>query len=302
MMINRDLLDWQNRWTKCKEGKTGKDRQTKQTRGRRSPNDAQQLPSFEVHVMALKSDWVGRRCRMCVCVCVSVWTFHVTSAARWEGFAVRLHQSLLCPHRPMLGTVPRYQHARVPKPCCLFSPSFFLCLLFPSLPPPDTLLFSLLPPHAFLLFPVCYSSSFLTSRLPPLCHCFSLRSVVQHVSPVRRTWRLMLVPLKRFGGLNLFQVFLKEWSGWGTGSDMTAQQESLFGLVSDEDTFIQPRDYTHTHTPTLFVSEHMGFSQSPPPTFPLSAALTFGPSVQWKAFWWTACADTVNWCHVWFHF
>lgn len=171
----------------------------------------------------------------------------------------------------MLGTVPRYQHARVPKPCCLFSPSFFLCLLFPSLPPPDTLLFSLLPPHAFLLFPVCYSSSFLTSRLPPLCHCFSLRSVVQHVSPVRRTWRLMLVPLKRFGGLNLFQVFLKEWSGWGTGSDMTAQQESLFGLVSDEDTLIQPRDYTHTHTYPLCLWTYGLLTEPPPHVPPLSS-------------------------------
>lgn len=98
----------------------------------------------------------------------------MTGAARWDGLAIRLHQSLLCPHRLMLGPSPRCRRAQVPKsPAVCSRPPFPLppvSLSAPSLAPlPDALLFSLLPPHAFLLFTVCYSSSFLTSRLPPRC-------------------------------------------------------------------------------------------------------------------------------------
>lgn len=123
----------------------------------------------------------------------------MAGAARWDGLAIRLHQSLLCPHRLMLGPSPRCRHAQAPKsPAVCSRPPFPLppvSLSAPSpAPPPDTLLFSLLPPHAFLLFTVCYSSSFLTSRLPPRCRRRLLpRSVVQHVSPVRKARCLMFV-------------------------------------------------------------------------------------------------------------
>lgn len=64
----------------------------------------------------------------------------------------------------------------------------------------------------------------------------------------------------------------------------------------------QPRDYNPSHTHLLSLSLNIWVSLTASHMFPFSVALTFRPSVQWKAFWWTACAGTVNWCHVWLHF
>lgn len=119
-----------------------------------------------------------------------------------------------CPRRPAPGPAPRCQRAGVPKPCCLFSPSFFSpppppFLFSPSPPSPDSLLFSLLlsPCFSRLLLLIFFSPH-------PLCHRFSPRSLVRHVSPpppslVRVVWCLIFLPppLKRFGGLAFFQVF-----------------------------------------------------------------------------------------------
>lgn len=251
MMINRDLLDWQNRWTKCKEGKAWKTVR-KIDEGSREPHlcttTAQLWGPCDCTEKWLDGSKMWDVCPWGPGACVSVWTFHVTSTARWEGL-------LLCPRRPMLGPGPRCRRAGVPKPCCLFLPSFFLCLLFPSLPPPYTLLFSRLPPHAFLLFPVCSSSSFLTSRLPPLCHCFPLQSVVRHVSPVRRAWCLMFV-LKRFTDLNSFQVFkmIRYRSGRLVGD--TVGFDSAAGIPFRTCWCLT----SHAHSPALFASEHMGLS------------------------------------------
>ncbi len=85
--------------------------------------------------------------------------------------------------------VPARQSAK--HPAVYSRPPFSSASLFP-LCPRLTLFCSLsFLPTPFLLLPVCYSSSFLTSRLPALCHRFWLRSVVRHVSPVRRIWSLI---------------------------------------------------------------------------------------------------------------
>lgn len=100
---------------------------------------------------------------------------------------------------------------RSAKPCCLFSPSFFplspfslsalarlssLPSLFCSLPT----LFSPLSRLLLLIF----------SHLPPPTPLPSLLAPVScstRLPPVRRVWCLVFfVPLKRFRGLNLFQV------------------------------------------------------------------------------------------------
>ncbi len=242
--------------------------------------------------------------------CVGVWTFHVTSAARWESLAIRLHQSLLCPHRPMLGPTPTCQRAGAPNPAVCSRPPFSLCLPFSS--PPSLCLFSFVlspsSPRFSLLFPVCYSSSFLTSRLPPLCHRSSPRSVVQHVSPVRWLWCLIFfVPLKRFRGLNLFKVFILIYTRVKLKRvrfDSTAGIAwiLLFRTMSHihQDNPIQPRDYTHTHTHTQTDTHLLDIwaSHTASHMFPLDRAKRAAKGFLIDCLCWY----TVNWCHVWLHF
>lgn len=144
-------------------------------RGRRSPTNA--LPSFEVHVTTLKSDWMGWKCR--IRVLGSLVRASVSEHFMWHrqhsGKALQSVGISLYFAYTNRG-LDRLQGVCVlvsQKPAACSRPRFSSAS-FSISAPPDSLLFSLLPPHAFLLFPICYTSSFLTSRLPPLCHCFSL--------------------------------------------------------------------------------------------------------------------------------
>lgn len=221
----------------------------------------------------------------------------MTSVARWES---RLHQSLLCPHRPKPGPSPRCQRARVPNPAVCSRPPFFSTSLFPLRPRPTlltafSLLFSLLPPHTFLFFAVCYSSSFLASRpsaTAPRCgQLFNTspprqEGLVSDFCSPEEIWRSNPLSSIFYFFLIYSRVKLKGKKGRG----LTAQQESLlsfpriplFRTVSHihQEAQLPRRPHTtqrlHTHSPSLniwasYTASHM---------FPLSAPLTFGPSVQ----------------------
>lgn len=94
----------------------------------------------------------------------------------WESLRICLNQSLLCPHRPMLGRSPARRSAKTTtttkKSCRLFSPSFSSPAPF-SLPRHLPTLCSLFFLPTFFPPPVCCASSFLTFP-----HCLSLWSVV----------------------------------------------------------------------------------------------------------------------------
>lgn len=186
------------------------------------------------------------------------------------------------------------------KPCCLFSPSFFLYLPFPSPPSPHSpyclLSFVLSPSSPHFSF-LCRLLLLIFSSLPPLCHRSSLRSVVQHVPPRQEglvsdfcspeeIWRSNPLSSIFYFFLIYSRVKLKGKKGRG----LTAQQESLlsfpriplFRTVSHihQEAQLPRRPHTtqrlHTHSPSLniwasYTASHM---------FPLSAPLTFGPSVQ----------------------
>ena len=210
---------------------------------------------------------------VCVCVCVNVWTFRLTSAARWES--ISLHQSLCCPHRPMLGPKPMCQCAGMPKPA--------VSSRSPSPSPLPSLFCSSL---AFLLglsllFPVCCSSSFPTS----LCHLLltAVRSPPPPPPPVRWVLCLIFVPRERFRGLTRFPVILLMHTGVIIQTAQLWQHgmESLWSsnpVVSDNVTHsLEGRvtrtppynlgithTLTHTYTHTFPVSEHMGFLHSLP--------------------------------------
>lgn len=179
-----------------------KDRQNSRWGEEGASPTRRRLPCLEVHhVTAIKSGWMGRKCGMCAAETLvrASACEHFVWHRQHGGKALRS----VCINRYSAHTdqwLDRRQGASAPEcqnPAVCSRPPFFLCLSFLSPPSPGSLLFSRLPHHVFfLLSPVCYSSSFLTSY--PYCRRFSLRSVVQHVSPIRRVWCVIFVPLKRF--------------------------------------------------------------------------------------------------------
>lgn len=135
----------------------------------------------------------------------------MTSVARWESLAICLHQSLLCPHRPMLGSAPRCQRAGVPNSAVCSCPPFFSASLFPLRPRLTLLcLFSFvlspLPPTLFSSFPSVSPHLFSPPASHPSAPLLAAVSCSTRL-PHQQGLVSLFFPFKRFRCLTLFQVF-----------------------------------------------------------------------------------------------
>lgn len=295
-MINRDLLetgrtDEQN--TK-KERQKKRDRQTDEGKKARQPRwrPSPALSFMWQHWKVPGWDEDVACVRLFQTVVPALACEHFTWQWQHDGKASRsVFINRYAAHTDQkLGPMPRCQWARVPNP----RPSFPLCLrrltLFCSLPPPPqrlsplsrllVLVFSHLPPSTPLsLLLTAVNSSISWVPCPP--------------------WRDLefLLSFKYFlfiytrAKLCLKKGHIRQHSGKRLNPVVSDVACSPAGAATR----------TCARSPTPSFSEHMGLLHGLP-RVPHSVALKLGPSVQWKSFWWTGCAGTVNWHHVWLRF